>query len=507
MLKIKVGRIVRRLGLKTPFKSGIPGKDWMTAFIKRHPEISLRSPTALSTVRAKMLNATVTNNYFDALTDLLQSLDLTDKPHRIWNIDETSVPLAHKPSKVLGPTGVKNIPGRVGNCRDNVSVLACINAAGGEVPPMFIVKGKTYKSLYAYNTTEGVPGGIYTYQEKAWMEDVLGEQWFQNHFLKYCGEERPQLIILDSHSSHETLGLIDSCRQNNISLLALPPHTTQWLCPLDKTVFGPLSREYSAVCSDFMASSPNNMVSKWELPRLFQLAHQKAFTPTNIQSGFRKCGIYPLDRNALPPTAVAPSQPFEKGESVSSLHGQESSSSATLPVADGLMLSSTSTVPSEEGLVLSSAAAVPPDEGLMMSSSATVPAEEALMLTTSATVLTEQELIESVLGGSVPFTLDAEGIINIQLPVSVSPERIPSASEWMAQVDNVFTLPVADRPPKVSSKKITSHRLLTSTEIFDKKLKEKVQKEQQIKMKEERKIARKIKQDMKQDIKKDIKQM
>ena len=43
------------------------------------------------------------------------------------------------------------------------------------------------------------------------------------------GSARPQVIILDSHSSHETLGLIEAARENGIILFALPPHTTHWL--------------------------------------------------------------------------------------------------------------------------------------------------------------------------------------------------------------------------------------------------------------------------------------
>ena len=167
MLAVKVGRIARRLKLKTPFRNGVPGKDWVSGFLKRHPDLAIRSPTALSTVRARMLNETVTSKYFKTLSDLVSDLNLEDKPHCIWNMDETSVPLIHKPSKVLAETGIKNIPGRVGNSRDNVSVLGCINASGSEIPPFVIIKGKTYKSLYAYNTKEGVPGSVYTFQERA----------------------------------------------------------------------------------------------------------------------------------------------------------------------------------------------------------------------------------------------------------------------------------------------------------------------------------------------------
>ena len=33
-----------------------------------------------------------------------------------------------------------------------------------------------------------------------------------------------------------SLGLLDAAREAGIELLALPPHTTQWFCPLNKTV-------------------------------------------------------------------------------------------------------------------------------------------------------------------------------------------------------------------------------------------------------------------------------
>ncbi|XP_069105756.1 uncharacterized protein [Argopecten irradians] len=269
LLAVRVARLCKRMQLKTPFRNGVSGKEWLSRFMKRHPDLSIRSPTALSTVWARMLNPVVTGNYFHALNETLDSLKLKDQPMKIWNIDETSVPLTHKPAKVIAETGVRNPPGRVGNSRDNVSVMACINAAGNEIPPMVIIKGKTYKSLYAYNTKEGVPNTMYTFQQRAWMEDALGELWFKQHFLRHCGPERPQMIFLDSHSSHETLGLIEAERENDITLLAFPPHTTQYLCPLDKTVFGPLSRAYSRVCSEFMANNPNNTINKVGVAKAF----------------------------------------------------------------------------------------------------------------------------------------------------------------------------------------------------------------------------------------------
>jgi hypothetical protein len=50
-------------------------------------------------------------------------------------------------------------------------------------------------------------------------EDILGVEWFKGVFLAHCGEERPRLIILDGHHSHETIGIIDAARKENILLL------------------------------------------------------------------------------------------------------------------------------------------------------------------------------------------------------------------------------------------------------------------------------------------------
>lgn len=488
MLSVRVGRIVRRLGIRTPFHNGVPGKDWINGFLKRHSDISLRKPQALSTVRARMLNQTVTNNYFKTLADIFKQLDLTNKPMCIWNIDETSVPLLHKPSRVLGQTGSKNIPGRVGNNRDNVSVLACVNAAGGEIPSLVIVKVKTYKCLNAYNTSEGVPGSVYTYQERAWMEDALGEIWFQDHFLKHCGPQRPQLIILDSHSSHETLGLIDAAVANNIALLAFPPHTTQWLCPLDKTIFGPLSREYSRVCTEFMAANPNNLVSKWEWTKLFRLAHDRAFSVSNITSGFKKCGIYPLNPNAIPATAIAPSKPFE----VPSTQITEKVHCTTQPSA---------TVTYKHLLGITSCT------GNADVTQCTTDTIASPISDTTCTVVSEQDFINLVLSGEIPCTFGASGSIDINLPIaskSVSPSLLepqPSCSQWYSELENEFTLPLSDRTTvsKPNVRKLTSHRILTSTEIYNKK-KEDSEKKEKIKTeKEERKKKRQVKKQNKEN--------
>ncbi|GFS20802.1 transposase [Elysia marginata] len=42
------------------------------------------------------------------------------------------------------------------------------------------------------------------------------------------------MLILDQHHSHEVYEMIMMAKRENIHTIALPPHTSHWLQPLDK---------------------------------------------------------------------------------------------------------------------------------------------------------------------------------------------------------------------------------------------------------------------------------
>lgn len=299
-LMVKTGRICQNLKIRTPFKNSVPGKDWLKGLQKRFPELTTRKPEKLGTARARMLNSTVVERYFAELTTVVNDLKLKDKPHLIWNCDETGKQLTHEPVRVMARKGDRNIVGRTSNDRTNITIMVCVNANGNKMPPMFVVKGKTKKSLQSYNVSAAPPNSSWAFQQRAWMDDDLGEAWFRNVFLENCGPERPQLLVLDGHSSHETLSLLEVAIKENINIICLPPHTTHALQPLDKAVFGPFNKAYNRVCSEYLSASPVNQVSKWTFPYLFTLAWDEAINSANIKSGFSACGIYPVNPQAVP---------------------------------------------------------------------------------------------------------------------------------------------------------------------------------------------------------------
>ena len=57
-------RIAAGSGRSHPFKEGSAGRDWYEGFLRRHPQLSLRKPEALSYARAKNANAKVVEDFY-----------------------------------------------------------------------------------------------------------------------------------------------------------------------------------------------------------------------------------------------------------------------------------------------------------------------------------------------------------------------------------------------------------------------------------------------------------
>ena len=160
--------------------------------MKRHPDLSIRKPEKLTTARARMLNPVVVTNYFNDLDALLDKLDLKEKPDKIWNCDETGKLFEHQPVKVIAAKGEKSVVGRTSANSSNITIMACVNAAGRTMPPLFVAtKGKTSKSLHGFNTSAAPVGTKWFMQKNGWMTDSIGERWFEEVFLAQCGDQRP----------------------------------------------------------------------------------------------------------------------------------------------------------------------------------------------------------------------------------------------------------------------------------------------------------------------------
>ena len=130
---------------------------------------------------------------------------------------------------------------------------------------------------------------------------------------------RPVLLIQDGHGSHLSLDVIQLARENDIHFLCLPAHTTHLLQPLDVSVFKSLKSNFSKSCKQYLSANPGQVITTDLIALLLAQAWPQSVTPLNAMSGFRKCGIYPLNPGQISDRELAPSRAFVHSSSDSQL--------------------------------------------------------------------------------------------------------------------------------------------------------------------------------------------
>ena len=104
-----------------------------------------------------------------------------------------------------------------------------------------------------------------------------------------------------------SLYTIDTCRNNGIDILTIPPHTSHRMQPLDVAVYGPFKRFYNTALDGWMRSNAGKTCTIYHIPGVVKTAFASAFTLTNIRAGFLSTGIFPFSRCIFKDEDFAPS--------------------------------------------------------------------------------------------------------------------------------------------------------------------------------------------------------
>jgi hypothetical protein len=180
--------------------------------------------------------------------------------------------------------------------REWITSIKAINTAGWALPPIILLKAKTYQGSWFKDPLIPRDWRLQT-SPNGWTTDKIGLDWLINHFEPYirdCTVRTYYLLVLDSHSSHLSPQFDDFCSKHKIIPICIPAHSSHLLQPLNISYFSVLKRSYGRLIENQMRLSINH-ISKVDFLSVYPQARSEAFRTLNIQNGFMATGLVPYD--------------------------------------------------------------------------------------------------------------------------------------------------------------------------------------------------------------------
>ena len=299
------------------------GMEWYYELMKRNSNLSLRMPEATSIARATAFNRYNMDMFFNHYNSIINRPNFQLEPRLIWNLDETGVNTVQGTSKILSEKGIKQV-GQITSAERGVliTMCCCVSAVGATLPPAYIFPRVNFRD----HMLNGAPNGsLGLATPSGWMNCELFVVVLK-HFTKHMNvsKNNPAILVMDNHESHVTLQTIDTARENGLIILSLPPHCSYRMQPLDVSIYGPFKRYFNTACNDWMMTNPGRALTIYDIGALSGQAYDRAraFIPANVTAGFKRTGIYPVNRSVFTDYLFLPPVPTDR-EEVPVRHMQE----------------------------------------------------------------------------------------------------------------------------------------------------------------------------------------
>lgn len=216
-------------------------------------------------------------------------------------------------ARIITETSKRQVQQANSDERGTLVTTCCIVSASGTFLPPIMVSPRV--KLVPQMVEGAAPGTLGLANASGWMNTEAFDE-VMTHFIQKTGSsvENPTLLILDNYSSHIDINIIKKARENGITMLTLPPHTSHKLQPLDVGVFRPFNLYYNEAMKNFMTSKPGTRVAIDNISTFVAYAIKHAMKPASIQNAFKACGIHPFDRNIFSDTDFKAAEVTDKPE-------------------------------------------------------------------------------------------------------------------------------------------------------------------------------------------------
>ncbi|XP_072945089.1 uncharacterized protein, partial [Epargyreus clarus] len=278
------------------------GEKWYKLFLQRHPNISVRTPEAVTAASAAVSEKDV-RAWFNQIEVYLKENDLFNilsDSSRVFNGDETNFLLCPKTGIVLAPKGEKNVY-EIDNAlaKTSLTVMFTFSANGDLTPPMVIFPNKRLSA----DITSKVPSdwGI-GLSDNGWMKAEVFHDYIESvlhpHLIKK-GTQFPIILFVDGHKTHLTYAISELCKKLEIVLIALYPNCTRLLQPADVSAFKPLKSGWQKTVLEWRRNNPSVALTKINFVPLLNKTIKDTISALTVINGFKATGLYPWNVNAV----------------------------------------------------------------------------------------------------------------------------------------------------------------------------------------------------------------
>ena len=207
---------------------------------------SAKRPSNLEKIRAQVATPTVIEKWFQTLDDTLVQC----KIKTLHNLDETMITgdknMGKIKDRMITIPGC-NVRATSDGYRGHVSMATYVTLSldgsrnGKVAPPIVLYSGK---KTMDYMIKGVVHQGLAKATENGYMDSIAFLE-----YLTYLVETVNYIksgdgILLDGHSSHFSLEMLQYCQEKSLHLIRMPAHCTHLLQPLDVSLFNIFKAKY-----------------------------------------------------------------------------------------------------------------------------------------------------------------------------------------------------------------------------------------------------------------------
>ena len=191
-----------------------------------------------------------------------------------------------------------------GQAKENVTVMFTFSASGNITPPLVVFP---YKRMPA-DILKSIPDGIeWLKSETGWMTSEVFYTYIKDIFYPSVVKAKiifPIILYVDGHKTHLTYNLSKLCEELKIILICLYPNSTRILQPADVSVFKPVKVGWQKAVQNWRKANINKKMNKLSFTPILKTVVDSCIKKESIVNGFRACGLFSFDPNAIDYTTV-----------------------------------------------------------------------------------------------------------------------------------------------------------------------------------------------------------